>query len=418
MDASHPSRSLSRIGTALCAAVVLFAGAATVAGAQTVAADQNLPLAPGAVVAQASPSPAPPAGGTATPRTPNNPQPSNSGGQSTTPARPLPPLSHLPIIDFVVTFTQPGFYTNAVQLPAYDPIDIGGTVRIPITRKFNLLFDRITEGTINQPLERSGVYNPAFPAPAPGTPCTVAHCVFTSSKDTRDIILQYHGTYAFNRFLTLDVGDSFRHRVFASGSGTNFALNTGISAVPFPYTISSTEHHFAYGGLSYTTRPWKELLNSTFVFSETVDAQNVDHHVGIACTAAMITNSLNQCAGRLAGQVGYLDEHPGQQVYYETTQGVSAIIPVDPKHGTSFLINDRWGYLNFYENAVTPYRWDAAMTYQLSKRFSPGFTLAMRHSDYHASATQSAPFISPNAIHVGSWDLIGTFHVDTNTFFH
>ena len=266
MDAPHPSRSLSRIGTALCAAVVLFAGAATVAGAQTVTADQNLPLAPGAVVAQASPNPAPPAGGTATPTTPNNPQPSNSGGQSQTPARPLPPLSHLPIIDFVVTFTQPGFYTNAAQLPAYDPIDLGGTVRIPITRKFNLLFDRITEGTINQPLERSGVYNPAFPAPAPGTPCTVAHCIFTSSKDTRDIILQYHATYAFNRFVTLDVGDSFRHRMFASGSGTppltGFPLNTGISDVAVsvhdqldgaPLRVRRPELHDASRGKSCST---------------------------------------------------------------------------------------------------------------------------------------------------------------------
>ena len=31
---------------------------------------------------------------------------------------------------------------------------------------------------------------------------------------------------------------------------------------------------------------------------------------------------------------------------------------------------------------------------------------------------QGTPFVAPNAIHVGSWDLIGTFHVDTNTFFH
>ncbi len=64
-----------------------------------------------------------------------------------------------------------------------------------------------------------------------------------------------------------------------------------------------------------------------------------------------------------------------------------------------------------------PYRWNSALTLQLSKRFSPGFTLAMRHSDFH-SVPQGTPFVAPNAIHVGSWDLIGTFHVDTNTFFH
>ncbi|MDQ6942101.1 MAG: hypothetical protein M3169_06240, partial [Candidatus Eremiobacteraeota bacterium] len=64
MDASHPSRPLGRIMTALCAAVVLFAGAINVAGAQTLpAADTTATTATAndaspAVVAQASPSPA------------------------------------------------------------------------------------------------------------------------------------------------------------------------------------------------------------------------------------------------------------------------------------------------------------------------------------------------------------------------
>ncbi len=99
------------------------------------------------------------------------------------------------------------------------------------------------------------------------------------------------------------------------------------------------------------------------------------------------------------------------------------IIPVDPKHGTSFLLNERWGALNFYENPSQlnggigiPYRWNSALTYQLNKRFSPGFTLALRHSDYYAIPGMAVPF--PNAIHVGSWDVIGTFHLDTNTWFH
>jgi hypothetical protein len=264
------------------------------------------------------------------------------------------------------------------------------------------------------------VLNPAVPQII-GTPCTVANCVATLPKDTRDIILQYHATYAFDRFLSMDIGESFRHRVFSSGAGTppltGFPLNTNISAQPFPYTLSSTEHHFGYLGFSYTTKPVKELLRSTFVFSETLDRQHVDHHVAVLCSAA------NKAAGAVCGtaaanQVGYLDENKNQDVYYETTQGISMIVPVDPRHGTSFLINERWGYLNFYENATAPYRWDSALTYQLSKRFSPGFTLALRHSDFHSSATQSTPFTSPNAIHVGSWDVIGTFHLDLNSVFH
>jgi hypothetical protein len=302
-----------------------------------------------------------------------------------------PPISHLPIIDFVATFTQPAYYGSSANIKGYDPLDLGGTVRIPVTRNFSLLFDRITEGTINQPLE-----------------CVIQGGARVCSSDSRDILLQYHGLYTFNRYLSVDIGDSFRHRIWNSGA-------SGVSNVPFPYSVSSTEHHFAYLGFNYTTKPFKELLNSTFVFSETLDAQNVDHHVGVLCTAANKALGAN-CTGLAATQVGYLDERPNQNVYYETTQGVSMIIPVDVKRGVAMLLNERWGALNFYENAVFPYRWNSALTYQLSKRFSPGFTLALRHSDYHA-IPQGAPFAFPNAIHVGSWDVIGTFHVDTNTFF-
>ena len=409
MDASHPSRLPGRIMTALCAAVVLFVGAINVAGAQTAPSP--------------APSAAPPAGGTNPGTTPNNPTPPNMGGQSQPQAspvpkpkpvaKPLPPLSHLPIIDFVVTFTQPAYYNSRPSLPGpagvdqlgqYDPIDLGGTVRIPVTRKLNLLFDRITEGTINQPLERS------FVGPSPGT-------VVNFPRDSRDVILQYHATYAFDRFVSMDIGDSFRHRIQSFGGAGGGTLFANVSAQPFPYTLSSTEHHFGYLGFSYTTKPVKELLRSTFVFSETLDVQNVDHHVAVLCNTAA-NKALPSCAGKTATQVGYLDENPNQARYYETTQGISMIVPVDPKHGTSFLLNERWGYLNFYENAAAPYRWNSATTYQLSKRFSPGFTLALRHSDLHASSTQSVPFTAPNAIHVGSWDIIGTFHVDTNTFFH
>src|SRR5260370_42078614 len=69
------------------------------------------------------------------------------------PAQSVPPLSHMPVIDFVATFTQPAYYGLNTQVKNYDPLDLGGSVRIPVTRKFSLLFDRITGGTINQPLE-------------------------------------------------------------------------------------------------------------------------------------------------------------------------------------------------------------------------------------------------------------------------
>jgi hypothetical protein len=401
------------------AVVALTCGTGAAAFAQTV------PAAPLTVTAPiAADSAAPSTVAQATPAPSTVPAPTAPTAPTAPPAAPVrpapPPFSHAPIIDFVATFTQPAYYGSSANIRPYDPIDLGGTFRIPITRKFNLLFDRITEGTINQPLECVRQTVVVGGVAHPGTQ--------VCPNNTRDILLQYHATYAFDRFWTLDVGDSFRHRIYAGG--VNGA--SGVSTVPFlcnnngqstgaNCTQSSTEHHFAYVGLSYTTRPIKELLRSTFIFTLTGDAQNVDHHVGTtaSCKTQPAPPQAITCG---AGAINYLDENTEKSRYYESTQGVSMIVPVDIRHGTTLLLNERWGALNFYENAVVPYRWNSAFTAQINKRFSPGFTLSMRHSDYHAipqgSATLGAPFLFPNAIHVGSWDVIGTFHVDTGTWFH
>ncbi len=456
---SHSSSirtAIARTAGAVAAASLLL-GAITPAYADTaVTSDQTTvaaaaPVAPAPVVAapaaaaadapvpadQASPNPAAsPAGQTRPAGGPPPGSPNPAGGQNTVPAprpaaRPLPPLSHWPIIDFVLTFTQPAYYGGRNAFPAvspinqYDPVDLGGTVRIPVTRKINLFFDRITEGTLNQPLEC------VIQGATPGGPVARA-----CPSDSRDILLQYHATYAFDRFLTMDVGDSFRHRIWSNGangvSRTPFLCNNNGQSTGPNCTVSSTEHHFGYLGFTYVTKPIRDFWNSSFAFSETADRQNVDHHVGMLCTATLIT-ALHGDANRLScpnglGNVGYYDENPAQNVYYETTQGLTWILPVDIKHGTTFTLNERWGALNFYENPTlnpnfgtttgAPYRWASALTYQMSKRFSPGFTLAMRHSDFHSLATQGTPFVAPNSIHVGSWDLIGTFHLDLNSWFH
>jgi len=395
MDGPNQPRSVAtfvpavmRVVTALCAVVALFVGAAAAASAQA-----------------ASPMPAASPAGQTMPGPGSNPAgPNPQNGQNSAP--PPPALGHLPIIDIVTTFTQPAYYNTPGQIKNFDPIDVGGTVRLPVTRKFSLFFDRITEGTLNQPLQCIRVL--------------AEHGEVSCPNDSRDVVLQYHGTYTFDRHWSLDVGDSFRHREQISA-----LTASGVSNVPFPYTVSSTEHHFGYAGLSYTTQPVSELFHATFVFSLTGEAQNVDHHVAALCTAGNKAADFGltaSCGGLTAAQIGYYDANPHQSVYYESTQGVTAIVPVDPKHGTSFVANERWGALNFYENAAlvggigVPYRWNSALSLQLSKRFSPGFTLALRHQDYHGIPGYGVPF--PNSLHVGSWDVIGTFHLDTNTWFH
>ena len=435
-DPSHLSAS---IRAAFAATALIFA-ATTTAQAQTVTPDEPTTTATAPVDQTSSAAPAAPVAQPVPAPVPAVTAPNPVIGQAPRPApRPAPkatPFSYLPVIDFVVTFTQPAYYGGRSSIPGpavgalspinlYDPLDVGGTVRFPITRKLNLLFDRITEGTVNQPLEC--VLQAAAPGGAAGRVCP---------SDSRDIILQYHATYAFDRFWTMDIGDSFRHRIWTNGGN-------GVSTVPYlcnnngqstgaNCTVSSTEHHFGYLGFTYTTKPWKDLWNSVFALTLTGDRQNIDHHVGMVCSAALITQLTNAgAASQLTcpngnGNVGYFDENPRQSSYIESTQGITWILPVDPRHGVLFVANERWGALNFYENpgiipnfgttTGVPYRWNSALAMTLSKRFSPGFTLAVRHQDYH-SVPQGTPFAPPNAIHVGSWDILGTFHVDTNNMF-
>ena len=249
---------------------------------------------------------------------------------------------------------------------------------------------------------------------------------------SRDIILQDRADWQFSRQLLVEAGLSFRHRLYANdGSGVssvpflcaNGGLSTGAGC-----TVSSTEHHYGYLGFTYTTKPWKELWYSTFALNLTGDAQNVDHHVAVTCSAQSIHYGAVGCPALAnTALVGYLDENSSQDRYYETTQGVTWNIPVDRKHKVTFSDRFRWGALNFYENQPFPFRWAAANDFILTKVFSQGFSLALRRSDYHTVEMGTvgvdglAPFgtfLSPNAIHVASWDLLGSFHLDTNSWFH
>ena len=85
-------------------------------------------------------------------------------------------------------------------------------------------------------------------------------------------------------------------------------------------------------------------------------------------------------------------------------------------HG-AHVAYETWGALNFYENALFPYRWNSAITEQITKRFSPNFSLSMNHQDYH-QIPQGAPESYPNDIHVGAWNIFADFHLDLNQMFH
>jgi hypothetical protein len=368
----------------------------------------SLAFLPGIARAQSAPSPAPSTAPVGTGG--GNPQVTNPTGAAAA-APPAAPVSHLPIIDIVPTQTYPLYYHTQQQLKDFEPFDVGGTIRVPVTRWFSVQFDRLVGGTLDQPF--------TFGAATGANPNAGA------ANNTRDVVLLYHGTFTFNKYLALDIGDGFRHRIWASGASTkpeNDPLTTnpnaqasGVSNAPYPLSYSSTEAHYGYAGLTYSLHPIRELHNTVFTFGEQVEAQNVDHHVGEDCSAEDIADNIYACAGLLPGQSGVKDENPNQNRYYTTTQSVAATIPLDPrKHGSTLSINETWGYLNWYENANFPYRWSSAITYLLQKKFNDVFTLGVRVRDYHQDP-QGAPEPFPGTIHVGSIDLLGTFHIDTNT---
>jgi len=357
-----------------------------------------LTLAPAVSRAEGAPAPAPsasPSGpGIATGSSASN----SSPGQQAPPSH---PIGHLPIIDVSPVFTQPLDYSNSSQLQGYQPLDVNATIRIPVTRDFSLIFDRVIGGTLDVPLQTQIV--PGVGSVSPGV--------------TRDIVLFYHGTYVVKKYLTIDAGDAFRHRAYNAGdiSGAN-----GVSGAPFPASYSSTEAHWAYLGATYATHPIKELGNTNFFFTLQGQEQNVDHHVGLLCSPGP-NIGVGTCTAALAlSGPPYvdlsIDEDPHQNKYYTSQQTVGLTIPFDAKRSATLTVQDGWGALSWYENAAFPYSYSGIEQAVLAKRFNSTFTLSLRARQYFQH-TQGEPFPSPDIIHLGAVDVIGTFHLDTNTLF-
>jgi hypothetical protein len=284
-------------------------------------------------------------------------------------------FSHMPIIDIVPTFTQPAPFDRNTQTPHYDPLDVGGTIKIPITPAFSFSFDRTVEGTLNQAPER-----------------VLNHGVPTYPLDYRDVILTERLDYQNKQFV-IEGGLAFRHR----------EQGTGVSTGRYPFTISSTEAHYGYLGVTYTSLPIRALGNSRFILGITGYEQPVDQHVAVLNLA---TNT-----------VSYISENPHQNRYFETQQQVGLVIPVDPKHGFSVSARYLWGAANFYENSPFPWHWDAEVALSATKKFSDLFSLTLRTRDQHY-APQGYPFPAPNVDHVESIDVLADFHLDLNKLVH
>jgi hypothetical protein len=284
-------------------------------------------------------------------------------------------FSHLPIIDVVPILTQPGPISTSAQTKGYDPLDVGGTITIPLAPRLSFSFDRIVGGIFDQASGRVLVKGvPSYPSLL------------------RDAILVQRLDYQVAPGLVLEGGLSFRHR----------QEGIGVSSAPYPYTVSSSEAHYSYLAATYTTRPIRALAGSRFLFSITGEDQPVDHHVAVLNPATNL--------------VSFIDENPHQNQYYETTQQVGVIVPVD-RHGLTFTAREAWGAINFYENSPFPYRWSSGATLSLTKKFNNSFALTMRAQN-SVYDEQGYPYPTPNALHSEEIDVQADFHVDLNQMVH
>jgi hypothetical protein len=344
---------------------------------------------------QASPAPSP----SPVPQGPTQTSPRTAG-----PA-PAAPFGHLPVIDIIPIFTDPQFYTvpkigkngQPTTNPlvngkvGYDPVDVGGTFKLPITPNFSAALDRVVEGTLNVP--NAAVTN---------TVTTEGKKTTTTSYPTysRDSVLVYRLDEQYKR-LQIEEGLYFRHRI-AGGSST--------SDNPLLPTIASTEAHYGYVGLTYVSPgvPW--LLNSFLSLNINADTQSVDHHV--ACLLTTFEGVAATCPK--GNKTGAINENKLQDRIWETDQYVQLTVPIDRKHGVNFSAQDKWGALNFYENSPFPYRYTTSQTYLFTKRFNRVFALTLRDRDQWTVQGLPSPYLKPNAQHNGSIDVLADFKVDLN----
>jgi len=280
-------------------------------------------------------------------------------------------VGHLPVIDIVPIFTAPGADLSPRQTSYYQYFDVGGTIKIPITRELSFSFDRDVGGTLDEAPESflvGGVRN--YP--------TIA----------RDVILVQRLDYKTNGF-TVEGGYSFRHR--AEGSGE--------SAAAYPYTVSSSEWHYWYLGVGYVTNPIRAIANSQFTFNVTGEYQPVDQHVAV----------------QGPNGVTFAPANSGQSQYYESTETLGLIVPFG--HGVTASVQNSWGTADFFENAAFPYHWDGFFVGRLTKKFNDNFSMTLLYQDEHF-APQGSPLPYPNALHTEAIAVLADVHLDFNKFIH
>ena len=292
----------------------------------------------------------------------------------------VPPASadsHLPIIDIVPTTsygtTQDSHAPNGGPFNPPDlngTTEINGTVALPLAKGLSISYNRNSLGVFDASLSAITIGGKAF---YPG--------------GSRDLVQTYAADYHINRF-NIEGGLAERDRLCCGEDLGN-----------------RTVWHKGFLGVSYVT-PSLDILNHGFFVLD------------ITGNSSRQFNSPEALAGQTPGLS--LDKGVAKTIY-TSQQAITAIIPIDSKHGVRTATTYLWGALDYFKNQPFPLYYGVFIV-SATKQVTPEFGVTANVTNV-IQRDQGAPFPQPpfdkgSGVRVSALNLLADFHIDFNKIFH
>jgi hypothetical protein len=287
--------------------------------------------------------------------------------------------SHLPIIDIVPTsswgLTSDGIAPNGG--PNNPPntngtTEINGTVALPLAKGLSISYSRNSLGVFDASLSSVTIGgNKIYPG------------------GSRDLVQTYAVAYHINRF-NIEGGFGSRYRRCCPAARTDTKGD-------------ATMWNKGFLGVSYATPSLNILNHGFFVLDVTA---NSSHHY----------NSPDALARQTPG----LSLPNGKQVY-TMQQAITAIIPIDSKHGVRTATTYLWGALDYFRNQPFPLYYGVFIV-SATKQITPEFGITANVTNV-IQRDQGAPFTQPPfdrgaSVRVAALNVLADFHLDLNKIFH
>ena len=275
----------------------------------------------------------------------------------------LPVITFSPVATWAIAQNSLGTPTN----PAIEgPIELTGSVTIPIYKGLSATYDRIAGGPIYFTFAGVSIGGQPFQA-----------------GSVRDNIDQWRLDGVVNKSLTVEGGLRFRHRLRGSGASNDNSQ---------PH---STEYHEGYVGLTYTS-PYLKPIRSLFV-------------VNVTGITANHNPSPNTLAGLPPGQ------DIGNKREYGASEAVTLVTPIAPKGGVTITSTYVHGQLEEFEDQPFPYAYNITL-FSLIKTINPYVGVQVGYQNIWQQR-QGAPFPLPSVIHGAEFTTQVDLHLDFNKLF-